>query len=42
MRDTHANQAALLLAADFLANVLGTRSAVPRQQAGQRARQGVR
>lgn len=42
MRDTHANQAALLLAADFLANALGNRSAVPRQQAGQRARQGVR
>lgn len=33
MRDTHANQAALLLTSDFLSRVLETRSTVPRQQA---------
>ncbi|GAB2506582.1 alpha/beta hydrolase [Nocardiopsis aegyptia] len=37
MRDTHANRAALLLATDFLADVLETRSTVPRQQAGRRS-----
>ncbi|MET9710293.1 alpha/beta hydrolase [Nocardiopsis alba] len=37
MRDTHANQTALRLASDFLADVLETRSTVPRQQAGQRS-----
>ncbi|WP_028649761.1 alpha/beta hydrolase [Nocardiopsis sp. CNT312] len=42
MRGTQANQAALLLASNFLAEVLGTRSTVPRQQAGQRSATGVR
>ncbi|MFV2195006.1 alpha/beta hydrolase [Nocardiopsis sp. LOL_012] len=42
MRDTQANQAALMLASNFLAEVLGTRSTVPRQQAGQRSATGVR
>lgn len=37
MRDTHANQAALRLTSDFLADVLETRSTVPRQQAGRRS-----
>ncbi|GAA4887241.1 alpha/beta hydrolase [Streptomonospora salina] len=42
MRDTHANTTALLLATDFLADVLEARSTVPRQQAGQRTGAYVR
>ncbi len=42
MRDTHANRAALVLAGDFLSDVLGTRSSVPRQQAARSTGAGVR
>ncbi|MFL1380190.1 alpha/beta hydrolase, partial [Nocardiopsis protaetiae] len=42
MRDTHANRAGLLLVTDFLTEVLGTRSVVPRQQAGRRSQAAAR
>lgn len=42
MRDTHANRAGLLLVTDFLSDVLGTRSMVPRQQAGRRSATAAR